>query len=165
MITTQHHLHVLPMCLQPLLPLLLMSRARTAQHSGRDINQTALAHMPWPPLRNSHCRRQSQSYHRCRHLHNIASCAVLCTAASHCNYRHEHYYSEPSCESFTMLVPWLIHFTLFSCLIRQGMDFTCNAENVQRTCATFGKQCVGLAKYPNASVAEYGCFAETCVGP
>ncbi|CAJ1339087.1 unnamed protein product [Effrenium voratum] len=35
-------------------------------------------------------------------------------------------------------------------------DFTCTAENVQRTCATFGKQCVGLSHYPNATIAEYG---------
>lgn len=38
----------------------------------------------------------------------------------------------------------------------KGVDFSCTAENVQRTCATFGKKCVGMAKYPNATVAEYG---------
>ncbi|CAE8721182.1 unnamed protein product, partial [Polarella glacialis] len=35
-------------------------------------------------------------------------------------------------------------------------DFTCTAENVQRTCGTFGKACVGLSRYPNATIAEYG---------
>ena len=54
---------------------------------------------------------------------------------------------------------------LTSASLLQGMDFTCTAENVQRTCATFGKKCVGLAKYPNATVAEYGflvSYAAVC---
>lgn len=41
-------------------------------------------------------------------------------------------------------------------LVSQDADFTCTAANVQRTCATFGKTCVGLAKYPNATVDEFG---------
>mmetsp|Transcript_81864 Transcript_81864/g.187335 ORF Transcript_81864/g.187335 Transcript_81864/m.187335 type:complete len:643 (+) Transcript_81864:79-2007(+) len=35
-------------------------------------------------------------------------------------------------------------------------DFTCTPANVARTCGTFGKECVGLSRYPNATVAEYG---------
>ena len=38
----------------------------------------------------------------------------------------------------------------------QNADFTCTEANVQRTCATFGKTCVGMVKYPNATVDEYG---------
>jgi len=37
-------------------------------------------------------------------------------------------------------------------------DWTCTAENIARTCSTFppmGK-CVGLSKYPNATITEYG---------
>lgn len=38
-------------------------------------------------------------------------------------------------------------------------DFSCSALNVARTCSTFtasGGKCVGLAQFPNATVAEYG---------
>jgi len=35
-------------------------------------------------------------------------------------------------------------------------DWTCNALNVARTCGTFGKACVGLSHYPNATISEYG---------
>merc|ERR1711964_844856 len=41
-------------------------------------------------------------------------------------------------------------------------DWTCNAMNVARTCSTFpemGGTCVGLDKYPNAMVAEYGSIS------
>merc|ERR1719498_2223045 len=35
-------------------------------------------------------------------------------------------------------------------------DFTCKPLNVQRTCGTFGEECVGLNHYPNATVKEFG---------
>lgn len=35
-------------------------------------------------------------------------------------------------------------------------DFTCDALNVARTCGTFGEKCVGLNRYPNATIAEHG---------
>jgi len=35
-------------------------------------------------------------------------------------------------------------------------DFTCDPLNVARTCATFGKKCLGLSRYPNATIAEHG---------
>lgn len=35
-------------------------------------------------------------------------------------------------------------------------DWTCSALNVARTCGTFGEACVGLDRYPNATIAEYG---------
>ena len=54
--------------------------------------------------------------------------------------------------SLKPIQPTRFHLTPWS----EDADFTCSAANVQRTCATFGKQCVGLAKYPNATVAEYG---------
>ena len=37
-------------------------------------------------------------------------------------------------------------------------DWTCTPENIARTCSTFpprGK-CVGLSKFPNATISEYG---------
>eukprot|EP00933_Yihiella_yeosuensis_P075376 TRINITY_DN8473_c0_g1_i1.p1 TRINITY_DN8473_c0_g1~~TRINITY_DN8473_c0_g1_i1.p1 ORF type:complete len:663 (+),score=153.12 TRINITY_DN8473_c0_g1_i1:85-2073(+) len=37
-----------------------------------------------------------------------------------------------------------------------NMDTTCKPENVAKTCATFGKKCVGLEHYPNATISEYG---------
>lgn len=36
------------------------------------------------------------------------------------------------------------------------VDFTCNAMNTARTCPTFGKKCVGLSSYPNATVSDFG---------
>jgi len=38
-------------------------------------------------------------------------------------------------------------------------DFTCNALNTQRTCGTFGKQCVGLNHYPNATISDHGSIS------
>lgn len=43
-------------------------------------------------------------------------------------------------------------------LCSQG-DWTCTPENICRTCSTFpemGGKCLGLSKYPNASISEYG---------
>jgi len=40
--------------------------------------------------------------------------------------------------------------------ICKGMDWTCTPENVAVTCPTFGKKCVGLSHYPNATISEYG---------
>jgi cathepsin X len=39
-----------------------------------------------------------------------------------------------------------------------GADWSCSAENICRTCSTFPPQgkCVGINRYPNASIAEYG---------
>ncbi|CAK9058082.1 unnamed protein product [Durusdinium trenchii] len=58
--------------------------------------------------------------------------------------------------SYTTGQPYLACSKDLSSGFCKDADFTCSAENVQRTCATFGKSCVGLAKYPNATVAEYG---------
>jgi len=41
-------------------------------------------------------------------------------------------------------------------------DWTCSAMNVARTCSTFksaGGKCVGLTKYPNATISEYGSIS------
>jgi cathepsin X len=38
-------------------------------------------------------------------------------------------------------------------------DWTCSALNTARTCPTFGKPCVGLSHYPNATIAEYGSIS------
>merc|ERR1740138_122742 len=35
-------------------------------------------------------------------------------------------------------------------------EWTCEPLNVARTCGTFGKKCVGLSHYPNATIAEHG---------
>jgi len=40
-----------------------------------------------------------------------------------------------------------------------GVDWSCNALNVARTCPTFGKKCVGLTSYPNVTIAEYGVIS------
>tara|TARA_B110001452_G_C15215836_1_gene421631 strand:- start:21 stop:980 length:960 start_codon:yes stop_codon:yes gene_type:complete len=46
---------------------------------------------------------------------------------------------------------------------KEGMcpsgDWTCSALNTARTCGTFGEACVGLSRYPNATVAEYGSIS------
>lgn len=41
----------------------------------------------------------------------------------------------------------------------RAADWSCSAENVARTCDTFsssGGKCVAIAKYPNATISEYG---------
>lgn len=40
-------------------------------------------------------------------------------------------------------------------------DWTCTPENVAKTCSTFPPQgkCVGLSKYPNATISEYGSIS------
>jgi len=40
-------------------------------------------------------------------------------------------------------------------------DWTCTDENVARTCSTFppSGKCVGLKKYPNATISEYGSIS------
>lgn len=41
-------------------------------------------------------------------------------------------------------------------------DWTCSAMNVARTCSTFtsgGGKCVGLTRYPNATISEYGTIS------
>lgn len=38
----------------------------------------------------------------------------------------------------------------------KSVDTTCTALNVARTCGTFGKECVGLSHYPNATISDYG---------
>jgi len=40
--------------------------------------------------------------------------------------------------------------------ICKGVDWSCSDLNVARTCSTFGKECVGLKSYPNATIDEYG---------
>mmetsp|Transcript_133487 Transcript_133487/g.285432 ORF Transcript_133487/g.285432 Transcript_133487/m.285432 type:complete len:664 (+) Transcript_133487:74-2065(+) len=41
----------------------------------------------------------------------------------------------------------------------KGMDFSCSAVNTAVTCATFGKKCVGLSFYPNATISDYGSIS------
>lgn len=43
----------------------------------------------------------------------------------------------------------------------KGNDWSCNDMNVARTCSTFPPEgkCVGLARYPNATIAEYGSIS------
>lgn len=43
-------------------------------------------------------------------------------------------------------------------ICRNG-SFQCSAENVARTCGTFGEDCVGLSHYPNVTVADYGTIS------
>jgi cathepsin X len=38
----------------------------------------------------------------------------------------------------------------------KSADWSCSALNTARTCPTFGKECVGLSSYPNATVSDYG---------
>merc|ERR1719473_12321 len=40
-------------------------------------------------------------------------------------------------------------------------DWTCKPENIARTCSTFPPQgkCVGLSKYPNVTISEYGSIS------
>jgi cathepsin X len=40
-----------------------------------------------------------------------------------------------------------------------GHDWTCTPENVARTCGTFGEKCVGLTRYPNATITDYGSIS------
>jgi len=42
-----------------------------------------------------------------------------------------------------------------------AVDWSCSAMNIARTCSTFPPQgkCVGLAKYPNATISEYGSIS------
>jgi len=40
-----------------------------------------------------------------------------------------------------------------------GGDWTCTPKNVAVTCATFGKECVGLSHYPNATISEHGSIS------
>mmetsp|Transcript_68902 Transcript_68902/g.136600 ORF Transcript_68902/g.136600 Transcript_68902/m.136600 type:complete len:330 (-) Transcript_68902:390-1379(-) len=43
----------------------------------------------------------------------------------------------------------------------KSADWTCSAENVAKTCSTFppAGKCVGLKKYPNATISEYGSIS------
>jgi cathepsin X len=44
----------------------------------------------------------------------------------------------------------------------KGQDWSCNALNVARACNTFpedGGKCVGLSRYPNATVSDYGSIS------
>merc|ERR1711924_11628 len=38
----------------------------------------------------------------------------------------------------------------------KGADWTCTAKNTAVPCGTFGEACVGLDRYPNATISEYG---------
>jgi len=43
-----------------------------------------------------------------------------------------------------------------------GQDWTCTAANIARTCSTFpenGGTCVGLSKYPNLTISDYGSIS------
>jgi len=60
--------------------------------------------------------------------------------------------------SYTTGQPYLACFQGGTGGLCKYADFTCTAENVARTCATFGKKCVGLRHYPNATISEFGSF-------
>jgi cathepsin X len=38
----------------------------------------------------------------------------------------------------------------------KGADWRCTPKDIAVTCGTFGEACVGLARYPNATISEYG---------
>jgi len=38
-------------------------------------------------------------------------------------------------------------------------EWNCDAENVARTCGTFGEKCVGLDHYPNVTISDYGSIS------
>jgi len=41
----------------------------------------------------------------------------------------------------------------------KGMDWTCSLLNTARTCSGLGKDCTGLNRYPNATIAEHGAIS------
>jgi cathepsin X len=44
-------------------------------------------------------------------------------------------------------------------ICKGGKFGTCNAENIARTCGTFGEACVGLNHYPNVTISDYGSIS------
>lgn len=38
----------------------------------------------------------------------------------------------------------------------KGADWMCTPKDIAVTCGTFGEACVGLSRYPNATISEYG---------
>lgn len=61
--------------------------------------------------------------------------------------------------AYTTGQPYLACFQGSQSGLCKFADFTCTPENVARTCATFGKKCVGLNRYPNATISEYGSIS------
>merc|ERR1719399_686231 len=58
--------------------------------------------------------------------------------------------------------PYLACSSESSIGICKNMDWSCTAENIAKTCSTFpamGGTCTGLAKYPNATISEYGSIS------
>eukprot|EP00493_Phyllostaurus_siculus_P002709 UN02722 len=53
----------------------------------------------------------------------------------------------------TLTLPALKSHTRGFC---RHVDTSCEVGGVARTCATFGKECVELSNYPNATISEYG---------
>jgi len=46
--------------------------------------------------------------------------------------------------------------------ICSGQDWSCSAMNIARTCSTFpesGGKCVGLSRYPNVTISDYGSIS------
>eukprot|EP00930_Biecheleria_cincta_P061058 TRINITY_DN46627_c0_g1_i1.p1 TRINITY_DN46627_c0_g1~~TRINITY_DN46627_c0_g1_i1.p1 ORF type:complete len:724 (-),score=97.13 TRINITY_DN46627_c0_g1_i1:50-2038(-) len=41
----------------------------------------------------------------------------------------------------------------------EGIDWSCNLPNTARTCSGLGKDCAGLSRYPNATIAEHGTIS------
>jgi len=58
--------------------------------------------------------------------------------------------------SYTTGQPYLACFQGGQSGLCKHADFMCTPENVARTCPTFGKKCVGLSHYPNATISEHG---------
>jgi len=44
-------------------------------------------------------------------------------------------------------------------ICKGGKFGSCSAENVARTCGTFGEACVGLNHYPNVTISDYGSIS------
>merc|ERR1719473_1040013 len=44
-------------------------------------------------------------------------------------------------------------------ICKGGKFGSCSAENVARTCGTFGEECVGLNHYPNVTISDYGSIS------
>merc|ERR1712137_1118401 len=58
--------------------------------------------------------------------------------------------------SYTTSQPYLACSSENQVGLCKGADWTCTAKNTAVTCPTFGKECVGLSHYPNATISEFG---------
>jgi len=61
--------------------------------------------------------------------------------------------------SYTTSQPYMACSSEIEDGLCKGADWTCTAKNTAVTCPTFGKECVGLSHYPNATISEYGSIS------